>query len=205
MTATWIALEGGEASGKSTQARLLAARLDAVLTREPGGTPVGSRLREVLLDPAFPQLDVRAETLLMAADRAEHVSSVVRPALDAGRLVVSDRSAFSALVYQGHGRGLPVDDVWRVSDWASDGLWPSLVVLLDVDDDVRAARLAASGALADRIERAGDAFHRRVNEGFRSMAAADPERWVVVDGSGPADEVAALVGAGVDVWMAVHA
>lgn len=203
MTGVWIALEGGEASGKSTQARLLAQLLDGVPTREPGGTAVGERLREVLLDPSIAQLDARAETLLMAADRAEHVASVVRPALDAGRIVVSDRSAFSSLAYQGYGRGLPFDEVWRVSDWASGGLWPSLVVLLDVPDHVRASRLR--GDVPDRLERAGDDFHRRVNEGFRSMAARDPERWVVIDGGGSVAEVAALVDSAVDAWMAVHA
>jgi dTMP kinase len=200
----WIALEGGEASGKSTQARLLAARLDAVLTREPGGTPVGARMREVLLDPSVQGLDPRAETLLMAADRAQHVSSVVRPALAAGRTVVSDRSAFSSIAYQGYGRGLALDEVQQVSDWATCGLWPSLVVLVDVGDGVRAARLAATGRAGDRMEEAGDDFHRRVNDGFRAMAAADPARWVVVDGGASAGEVASAIDAAVDGWMATH-
>jgi dTMP kinase len=202
MTGVWIALEGGEASGKSTQARLLAARLGAVSTHEPGATPVGSRIRELLLDPSVAGLDARAEALLMAADRAQHVAAVVRPALAAGRVVVSDRSGFSSLAYQGYGRGLPLEEVRLVSDWASNGLWPSVVLLLDVPDDVRAERLAGDG---DRMERAGDEFHRRVNDGFRALAAEDAERWMVVDGAGSVDDVSARVNAALDAWMAVHA
>jgi dTMP kinase len=198
MTATWIALEGGEASGKSTQARLLAERLDAVLTREPGATAVGARIRDVLLDPSVVALDARAETLLMAADRAQHVAEVVGPTLAAGRSVVSDRSAFSSLAYQGYGRGLPVEEVTAVCAWASAGRWPDLVVLLDVDERVQTARLQRE---RDRVEQAGDDFHRRVTAGYRALAAADPARWVVVDGAGSVEDVAGLVRAAVDGWM----
>lgn len=199
MTSAWIALEGGEASGKSTQARLLADRLDGVLTREPGGTLVGERIREVLLDPEVDGLDARAEVLLMAADRAQHVAHVVVPALDAGRVVVSDRSAYSSLAYQGYGRGLPLDDVSAVSAWASVGRWPDLVVLLDVDERVQTERLQRA---RDRVEQAGADFHRRVNEGYRVLAAADPARWIVLDGSGTEEDVAVLVSGAVDGWMA---
>ena len=189
----WIALEGGEGSGKSTQARLLAGTLGAVLTREPGGTSVGVRLREALLDPALPGLDIRTEALLMAADRAEHMAEVVAPALEAGRLVVSDRSAWSSLAYQGYGRGLDLDEVRGLSDWATDGRWPDLAVLVDVDAAVASARLAAAGRAPDRLEREGDGFHDRVRAGFVAMAAAYPDEWVVVDGDGGVDEVAGRV------------
>jgi dTMP kinase len=193
----WIALEGGEGSGKSTQARRLAEALDAVLTREPGGTFVGARIRAVLLDPAVSSLDARAEALLMAADRAEHVASVVQPALDAGRTVVSDRSAWSSLAYQGYARGLDIGELRNLSDWAMNGRWPDLAVLIDVPAEVAAERLEASGRPADRLEAEGGEFHRRVHDGFRALAQGAPERWVVVDGEGPADLVADRVSAAV--------
>lgn len=199
MTGRWIAFEGGEGSGKSTQARLLADRLDAVLTREPGGTPVGTRIREILLDASSAGLDDRAEALLMAADRAQHVAQVVRPALAAGRDVVSDRSAYSSLAYQGHGRGLGVEEVRQVCAWATAGAWPDIAILLDVPADVRADRMKDP---PDRLEAAGASFHERVAAGFRALAAEDPARWVVVDGSGPVDEVASRVGAAFDRWCA---
>jgi dTMP kinase len=186
VTARFIAFEGGEGSGKSTQAARLAARLGAVLTREPGGTPLGARLRAVLLDPAT-RLTDRAEALLMAADRAQHVADVIRPELAAGRSVVTDRYIGSSLAYQGFGRGLPVDEVRWLSEWATGGLWPDLVVLLDVPAEVATRRLA--GGRPDRLEAAGEAFHRRVGEGFRTLAAGDPHRWVVVDGTPDMDEV----------------
>lgn len=190
-----VALEGGEACGKSTQATLLAERLDAVLTREPGGTDVGGRIRELLLDTATADLDARAEALLMAADRAQHVARVVRPALEAGRHVVTDRFIGSSLAYQGFGRGLSVDEVLRISLWATDGIDADAIVLLDVPDEVAAARL---GEERDRLESEGADFHRRVLDGFRSLAAQDPARWIVVDGTGSVDEVAGRVAAAVD-------
>ncbi len=190
----FIALEGGEGCGKSTQAARLAAALDAVLTREPGGTAIGRQVRALLLDPATEGLAARAEALLMAADRAQHVEEVVRPALADGRHVVTDRYAASSLAYQGYGRGLPVEEVARLSTWASGGLWPDLTVLLDVSSDVAAARL---GADRDRFEREGDGFHGRVRDGFLALAAADSARWVVLDGAAPVDEVAVAVAAAV--------
>jgi dTMP kinase len=189
----WVALEGGEGSGKSTQARLLADALGGVLTREPGGTAAGERIRELLLDPGVSALDARAEALLMAADRAQHMAEVVAPALAGGRHVVSDRSAWSSLAYQGYGRGLPVDALRRLSDWALGGRWPDLAVLIDVPGDVAATRLSAAGRAADRFEAEGDAFHRRVRDGFRELASAEPERWAVVDGTGVVQDVAAGV------------
>ena len=194
----WIALEGGEGSGKSTQARRLADALGAVLTREPGGTDVGARIREVLLDPSVPTLDPRAEALLMAADRAEHVALVVRPALERGGVVVSDRSAWSSLAYQGYGRGLDLGELRRLSDWAMGGRWPDLAVLIDVPADVARVRLEAAGRPADRLESAGAAFHARVREGFRTLAAGSPGCWVVVDGDASEDVVASRVRAAVE-------
>ncbi|MGZ4716604.1 MAG: dTMP kinase [Acidimicrobiales bacterium] len=187
---SWIVFEGGEGGGKSTQSARLAAALDAVLTREPGGTEIGLRLRELLLDPGTVELDHRAEALLMAADRAQHLGQVVVPALASGRHVVSDRSAYSSIAYQGYARGLPVDEVRGLSDWAMHGRWPDLVVLLEVPSDVAAGRL---GAKLDRIEQLGPEFHRRVADGFREMAAADAGHWVVIDGSRSLGEVEAAV------------
>ncbi|MHB8464567.1 MAG: dTMP kinase [Acidimicrobiales bacterium] len=192
----WIALEGGEGSGKSTQARRLADKLGAVLTREPGGTPLGAVLRSVLLDPSTLAAP-RAEALLLAADRAEHVASVVAPTLAAGRVVVSDRSAWSSLAYQGYGRGLDVDELWHLSDWAMGGRWPDLAVLIDVPSSIAAIRLEGRGP-ADRVEGAGDAFHERVRAGFGSLTARWPDRWAAVDGTGTEDDVAARVMAAVE-------
>jgi dTMP kinase len=183
-----VVLEGGEACGKSTQAARLAPRLGAVLTREPGGTVVGERIRSLLLDPALgAELDARAEALLMAAARAQHVAEVVAPALAAGRVVVSDRFVGSSLAYQGYGRGLPQPDLAALSAFATGGLGADVVVLLDLESTEAAAR---RGPVPDRMEAAGEAFHRRVEEGFAALAAADPDHWVVVDASGTIDEVA---------------
>jgi dTMP kinase len=186
-----IVFEGGEGSGKSTQAALLAARLGAVLTREPGGTEIGRRIRSLVLDPSVGSaLDVRAEALLMAADRAQHVAEVIRPALESGLDVVSDRFTGSTLAYQGYARGLPVSELAGLSSWATGGLEPDVVILLDVPASVAATRMKPE---ADRMEAAGDEFHRRVVEGYLALAAGDPKRWRVVDGGGGVAEVEALV------------
>lgn len=182
----FIAFEGGEASGKSTQAARLAARLDALLTREPGGTPVGEQVRALLLEPGG-DVDARAEALLMAAARAQHVHEVIEPALAEGRDVVTDRFTASSLAYQGYGRGLPLEEVRALSTFATAGLEPDVYVLLDVPPEVAAERRSREH---DRMEAAGDDFHRRVHDGF--LALAD-ERWVVVDGTLPTDEVEAEV------------
>jgi dTMP kinase len=186
----FVAFEGGEGCGKSTQARLLADELDGLLTREPGGTPFGSAVRAVLLDPATGSIDPRAEALLMAADRAEHVSTIIRPALAAGTDVVCDRFSYSTMAYQGFGRGLPVDELRTLCNWASDGLWPDLTLLIDVDHDIARARL---GDRLDRFEREGADFHERVRRGFLEFAAEQPERFIVVDGSSSVEAVAAAI------------
>jgi dTMP kinase len=187
--ARFIAFEGGEGSGKSTQAALLARRLGALLTHEPGGTEVGARLRAIVLDSPL-MIDARAEALVMLADRAQHVAEVIRPALDAGRDVVSDRFTGSTLAYQGYARGLPVEELAQLSRWATGGLDPHVVVLLDVPAEVAAVRMRRT---LDRMEAAGSEFHRRVVEGYRALAAADPDRWRVVDGSGTVEDVEARV------------
>lgn len=188
----FVVFEGGEGSGKSTQARLLAERWGALLTFEPGDSEVGRRLRDILLSPETGDLDARAEALLMAADRAHHVATVIGPALLRGRDVVCDRYVGSSIAYQGHGRGLDPHHVAALSAFATDDLKPDVVVLLEVPEAVAAERLAAGGA-PDRLEAAGVEFHRRVADGYRRQAAADPDRWVVVDGDGSADEVAGRV------------
>jgi dTMP kinase len=181
-----VAFEGGEGSGKSTQAARLAAALGAVLTREPGATPLGEQLRALVLDRVDIAVDRRAEALLLAADRAQHVADVVRPALDAGRDVVTDRFVGSSLAYQGFGRGLPLEDVRALSTFATAGLVADVVVLLVVSPDEAARR---TGAARDKVEAAGDDFHRRVSAGFDALAAAEPDRWVVIDGDGGEDAV----------------
>jgi dTMP kinase len=186
-----IALEGGEASGKSTQARALAASLGAVLTHEPGGTEIGRRIRAVVLAADLRDFEPRAEALLMAADRAQHVAEVVEPALARGADVVTDRFIGSSLAYQGFGRGLDLEEIRGLSTWAAGGLEPDLVVLLDVPPEVAAGRRASAG---DRMEAADATFHARVAEGYRALAAAETDRWVVVDGTGTVDEVEVRVG-----------
>jgi dTMP kinase len=189
-----IAFEGGEGSGKSTQAAILAERLGAVLTHEPGATRVGARLRELLLDPNA-NIDARAEALLLAADRAQHVAEIVGPALAKGQHVVTDRYRYSSIAYQAFGRGLDVQSVRAMSDFA-EAPEADLVVLITVSPETRAHRLKAT---PDRIEASGEDFHERVEEGFRVQAEMDAARWVVVDGDGTVDEVAA------SVWEAVQA
>jgi len=187
---SFIAFEGGEACGKSTQSRLLAEALDALLTREPGGTVIGSRIRELVLSPDTVGLEARAEALLMAADRAQHVAERVEPALSTGRHVVTDRFAGSSIAYQGHGRGLPVEEIRELSMWATASVWPDLIVLLDVPIAEADRRL---GMQRDRMESEPAAFHAAVIDGFRAQAAAEPDRWVVIDGTGTIDQVALSV------------
>ena len=189
-----IAIEGIDGCGKSTQARILAEDLGAVLTHEPGATALGRSLRSLLLDPGGEAPTERAEALLMAADRAEHVARVVLPALRQGRWVVTDRYSASTLAYQGYGRGLPLEDLRRLVAWASEELAADLQVLVDVDPALARGR---AGDAPDRLEGLEAAFHDRVRAGYLAQAEADPDRWVVVDGAGPAEEVAAAVRAAV--------
>jgi dTMP kinase len=176
-----LALEGIDGCGKSTQARALAAALGVRLTHEPGATALGVALRRLLLATDTPSVSVRAEALLMAADRAEHVALVVGPALAAGEWVVSDRFSGSTLAYQGYGRGLDTAELRPVVDWAAGGLVADLSILVDVPVEVAQARLAQTAP--DRLERLGPAFAQRVRDGFLGLAAADPAHWVVVDGT----------------------
>ncbi|MFC7730675.1 dTMP kinase [Actinomadura keratinilytica] len=191
----FIAFEGGEGAGKTTQARLAAIWLrdhgyDVVTTHEPGATKIGMRLRAMLLDKQNTGLSARAETLLYAADRADHVANVIRPALERGAIVVSDRYVDSSLAYQGYGRRQPVDEIARVNAWATEGLVPDLTVLLEVPPDTGLGRLASP---ADRMESEPREFHERVREGFRALADADPGRYLVVDASLPQNEISRLV------------
>ena len=176
-----LALEGIDGSGKTTQARALAATLPARLTHEPGATQLGVWLRRLLLSPEAPPISLRAEALLMAADRAEHVATVVAPALAAGEWVVSDRFSGSTLAYQGYGRGLDTTELARLVDWATAGLAPDLSILVDVPVEVAQSRLTATAP--DRLERLGPGFAQLVRQGFLALAAADPAHWVVVDGT----------------------
>jgi dTMP kinase len=187
----YIAFEGAEGCGKSTQAARLAPTIGAVLTRETGGTAIGARLRELLHDTTVDNLHPRAEALITAADRAQHIAEVVLPALEAGRAVVSDRSVYSSLAYQGYGRQLDVDEIGHLNEWGTGGVWPTTVVFLDTPDEVIAERMSRRDL--DRFEAAGEEFHARVLTGFRTMAAADPERWITVQAVGSVDRVAAEI------------
>jgi dTMP kinase len=191
----YIAFEGWEASGKSTQARLLADRIDAVLTREPGGTDLGLAIRDLLLGNG-PEPTQRAEALLFAADRAQHLAEVVEPALSQGNDVITDRSYGSTLAYQGYGRGQSTEELMRLVEWASGGLLPDLVVLLIVPVDTANGRL---GNERDRMEREDADFAARVIDGFAVLANADPDRWIVVDGDGSIAEVAERIANAVGV------
>jgi dTMP kinase len=190
-TGRYIAFEGSEGCGKSTHAARLAQTLDAVLTRETGGTAIGQRIRTILHDTAVTNLSDRAEALLAAADRAQHIDEVVAPALAAGRHVVSDRSVYSTLAYQGYGRGLPLHEVRHINEWAVDGHWPHLVLLLDAAPEVLERRMR--GRQLDRFEQEGERFHQRVRDGFREMADLEPDRWVVIDGGQTLEQVSIAV------------
>ncbi len=196
----FVVLEGPDGCGKSTQAAALAERLRAlgrevVATREPGATPAGAAIRTLVLDGAVLDgggLDPRTEALLIAADRAEHVAAVVRPALERGAVVVSDRHVPSSLAYQGVARGLGVDEIARLSAWATGELQPDVVVVLDTEPDVAAARRAGP---EDRMEREGIAFQAAVRQAYLDLAPRFG--WVVIDGARPPEVVAD------DVWAAV--
>ncbi len=203
--ALFIVFEGGDGSGKSTQARLLRDWLagqgrEVVLTREPGGTELGRRLRREVLHGD--DLDPRTEALLYAADRAHHVHTLVRPALARGAVVVSDRYIDSSVAYQGAGRALGGDEIRELSLWATGGLLPGLTVVLDVDAATAAGRRSRR---PDRLEREPHGFHEEVRSAFLALAAADPERYVVVDSSRSREDVHAAVVAAVAPLVGVVA
>ncbi|MEV6652705.1 dTMP kinase [Streptomyces sp. NPDC051219] len=194
-TGFFLALEGGDGAGKSTQAEALAEWIRAkghevVVTREPGATPVGKRLRSILLDVSSAGLSNRAEALLYAADRAEHVDTVVRPALERGAVVISDRYIDSSVAYQGAGRDLSPTEIARISRWATDGLVPHLTVLLDVSPETARERFTEA---PDRLESEPAEFHQRVRAGFLTLAAADPGRYLVVDAGQEPESVTTVV------------
>lgn len=192
----YIALEGAEGCGKSTHASRLATALGAVLTRETGGTVIGRQIRAILHDTSINNLSDRAEALLAAADRAQHIEEVVAPALVAGKHVVSDRSVYSTLAYQGYGRGLSIAEVRQLNEWAVNTYWPELVLLIDAAPEILERRMR--GRQLDRFEREGAKFHERVRAGFQQMTIDEPERWVVIDGGQSLDAVAS------DIRAAVH-
>ncbi|MFD4690942.1 dTMP kinase [Streptomyces sp. NPDC058463] len=191
----FLALEGGDGAGKSTQVEALAEWIRAkghevVVTREPGATPVGKRLRSILLDVSSAGLSNRAEALLYAADRAEHVDSVVRPALERGAIVISDRYIDSSVAYQGAGRDLSPTEIARISRWATSGLVPHLTVLLDVAPETARERFTEA---PDRLESEPAEFHTRVRSGFLTLAAADPSRYLVVDAGQEPETITTVV------------
>jgi dTMP kinase len=204
----FVVFEGGEGAGKSTQVTRLAEALQAsghevVVTREPGATDVGARIRGLLLDPDESP-SPRAEALLYAADRAHHVATVVRPALARGAVVISDRYVDSSLAYQGAGRTLPVPEISWLSSWATGGLKPDLVVLLDVDPGVGLSRVEGRGLGTDRLESESRSFHDRVRYAFLDLAAADPKRYLVLDAARPAEEISDVVQTRLAGMLAAH-
>jgi len=193
-TGVFVCFEGGEGAGKSTQARALAASLadrgyHPLLTFEPGDTAVGKELRRIVLDPATGELSHRTEVLLYAADKAEHVDTVVMPALERGDVVITDRYVDSLLAYQGGGRLLDVGDVERVARWATRDLRPHLTVVLDLDPEHGLSRFDER----DRIEGESPDFFVRAREAFLALAVADPDHYLVVDAGRPADEITDVV------------
>lgn len=195
----FIVFEGGEGVGKTTQIETLTQVLrshghDPITTREPGGSHLGTRIRALLLDPDVPTMSARTEALLFAADRAEHVETVIRPALDRGQCVISDRYMDSSAAYQSSGRGLDRDEVLALSKWATTTLLPDLTIVLDADPAIAHKRLTTTEfGTQDRIEAEGLRFARNVRAGFLAMAAADPDRYLVVDATAPLSEVTATV------------
>jgi dTMP kinase len=196
MTGLFVTFEGIDRSGKTTQAGMLVQALgdEAVAVREPGGTEVGERLRDLLKDPAV-SISPEAEALMFAAARGELVAQVIRPALEAGKVVVSDRFLDSSLAYQGVARGLGVDDVEQINRFATGGLLPDLTILLSIDP----ARAAERAGQLDRFEDEGNSLQQAVYEAYRELAAADMGRWQIIDADRPSSEVHA------DVLAAVHA
>ncbi|WP_353113880.1 dTMP kinase [Microbacterium sp.] len=198
----WITLEGGDGSGKTTQAELLTSGLTArgrtvLRTREPGGSEVGRLIRDIVLHHRG-DIAPRAEALLYAADRAHHVATVVRPALARGEVVIQDRYLDSSVAYQGAGRVLDAEEVRGLSLWATEGALPDLTVLLDLDPAVARKRLDADDKPFDRLEAEKEEFHARVRDAYLQLAEAEPQRFLVVDAALPAEEIAGRVRSRVD-------
>jgi dTMP kinase len=182
----FITFEGIEGSGKTTQINLLAEYLkdkgyDVLVSREPGGTPLGEKIRHLLLDPQYSSMDYRTEILLYAADRAQHVKEKIKPALKKGKIVISDRFADSNLAYQAAGRGLDYEIVYQINDWIIDSTWPDLTFILDIDikEGLKRARAQSFDAEGDRLEREVDDFHQRVRDAYLKMA--EKERFALVN------------------------
>jgi dTMP kinase len=201
----FLTFEGGDGSGKSTQSALLEKWLieqgrTVVSTREPGGTEVGDEIREIVLHRRG-HIVPRAEALLYAADRAHHVATVVRPALERGDIVLQDRYLDSSVAYQGVGRELAADEIRKLSLWAAEGLLPDITVLLDLDVAIGRDRLDESRTRYDRLESEAAEFHTRVREAYLALAAAEPERFLVLDATLPVDELAASIRARVSAAL----
>lgn len=206
----FIAFEGGDGAGKSTQAGRLAAALESLgytvlRTREPGGTPVGEKLRSLVLDHGNGDIDAHTEALIFAASRATHATQVIRPALGRGEIVLTDRYIDSSVAYQGAGRNLGLDAVRSLNEWATSGLQPHLTVLLDVDPQLGRRRRTAGQAAEDRLESEADEFHTRIREAFLSLAADRPESYLVLPAHLPVEDLAAQILARVETLLAVPA
>ncbi|WP_336642115.1 dTMP kinase [Microbacterium sp. USHLN272] len=202
----WITLEGGDGSGKTTQSDLLASWLsetgnEVVRTREPGGSEVGQLIRDIVLHHRG-DIAPRAEALLYAADRAHHVATVVRPALERGDIVLQDRYLDSSVAYQGAGRVLDATEIRDLSLWAAEGALPDLTVLLDLDPQTARTRLDSADKPFDRLEAEKAEFHGRVRDAYLALAAAEPERFLVIDASSPVDVIAGEIRARVASFLA---
>jgi dTMP kinase len=194
LSAQFVSFEGIDGCGKSTLLNDLAGWLDEnsiplIKTREPGGTRIGEKIRELLLDPSFENVNEQAEVLLYSASRAQLVHEVVHPALRAGKWALVDRYIDATLAYQGFGRGLKLDPLRDLQDWATGGLWPDVTVLLDCDIDVASSRMIARSGTTDRIEKENRHFHERVRAGYLELARSAPDRFIVLDGNRPLQEV----------------
>jgi dTMP kinase len=202
MTRLFVTFEGGDGVGKSTQVRLLAAWLEGlgetvVSTREPGGTDVGLEVRELVLHHRG-DIAPRAEALLYAADRAHHIAMLVRPALERNEVVIQDRYIDSSVAYQGAGRVLDAAEVRSLSLWATENLLPDVTILLDLDESLARQRLTSADKVFDRLESEKSEFHERVRSGFLAMAAAEPERFLVLNAAASVEELAASIQARIE-------
>ena len=206
MTRLFVTFEGGDGVGKSTQVRLLTTWLQergetVVSTREPGGTAVGIEVRELVLHHRG-DIAPRAEALLYAADRAHHIATLVRPALKRGEIVIQDRYVDSSVAYQGAGRVLDPAEIRSLSMWATENLVPDVTILLDLDEAVARERLTSAVKVFDRLENEKSEFHERVRAGFLALAAAEPERFLVLNAAAPIEELAASIRARIERLLA---